>query len=82
MTSVPKGLGWDDRKWSIGKVTGSYVYRPEIDHDRHAIQVQWFDERYTDDEIVEEIGADPSGRRLAVNSLNIVYEPGGKATAG
>lgn len=75
VSSIPKALGWADRKWSIGRVTGGYRYRPDIVHDRHTIQVEWFAQRYSDDEIIEEIGVDPSGRRLAVNALGIVYHP-------
>ena len=82
VTTVPKGLGWEDRKWSVGQVTGGYAFRPEIPHDRHTIQVRWFDERYTDDGIIKEIGTDPSGRRLAVNSLDVVYIPGVKVNGG
>ena len=76
VTSVPKGLGWEDRKWSIGKVTAGYRFRPDISHDRHTIQVQWRSERYTDDEIARFIGAAPAGRRRAVNPLNAVFSPG------
>ena len=78
VTSIPKAFGWADRKWSIGRVTGGYRYRPDIVHDRHTIQVDWFAERYSDDEIVEEIGVNPSGRRSAVNALGIVYHPRSK----
>ncbi len=75
VTSIPKEFGWADRKWSVGQVAGGYRYRPDIEHDRHTIQVEWFPQRYSDSEIVEEIGIDPSGRRLAVNPLAVRYHP-------
>lgn len=70
VTSIPKGVGWANRKWIIGKVVGGYQYRPNLRHDRHTIQVKWDSRDYTEDEITGRIGVNPSGRRLAVQRLN------------
>ena len=76
VSSIPKSVGWANRKWLIGAVVGGYQYRPNLRHDRHTIQVEWHSRDYTEDEITQKIGINPSGRRLAVNPLNAVYRPG------
>ncbi len=73
VSSVPKSAGWANRKWLIGKVTGGYQFRPNLRHDRHTIPVEWQSRDYTEDEITRMIGVNPSGRRLAVNPLNVAY---------
>ena len=75
VSSIPKSVGWTNRKWLIGAVVGGYQYRPNLRHDRHTIQVEWHSRDYTEDEITQKIGINPSGRRLAVNPLNTVYRP-------
>ena len=75
VSSIPKSGGWANRKWLIGEVAGGYRYRPNLPHDRHTIQVKWGSREYTEDEITELLGVDPSRRRLAVNRLNVVYHP-------
>ena len=75
VSSIPKSGGWTNRKWLIGEVVGGYQYRPNLRHDRHTIQVKWGSREYTEDEITELLGVDPSRRRLAINPLNTVYRP-------
>ena len=75
VSSIPKSVGWANRKWLIGAVVGGYQYRPNLRHDRHTIQVEWHSRDYTEDEITELLGVDPSGRRLAINPLNAAYRP-------
>ena len=75
VSSIPKSGGWANRKWLIGEVVGGYQYRPNLRHDRHTIQVKWGSRDYTEEEITELLGVDPSRRRLAINPLNAVYRP-------
>ena len=75
VTSTPKSVTGNERKWSVGKVVSGYKFRPNIPNDRHTIQVKWASRRYTDNEITELIGVDPSGRRLAINPLDALFTP-------
>ena len=75
VSSIPNFRDAQTRKWSVGQVVGGYKYQPRITHDRHTIQVQWWEQQFTIDQIVGLIGIDPSGRRPAVSPLNGAHEP-------
>ena len=75
VSSIPKSGGWENRKWIIGRVVGGYQYRPNLRHDHHTIQVEWDRHDYTEEDITRMIGVNPSGLRLAVNPINVVYDP-------
>ena len=76
VSSIPNFRDPQSRPWLIGEVIGGYKYRSDLSDDPHTIQVQWCEQQFTLDEIVEKIGVNPSGRRLAVQRLNgAVFTP-------
>lgn len=82
VTGAAKGIGRQDRKWSIGQVVGGYEFRDQNRNDRHTIKVKWSGQSYSVEEITRLIGVNPSGRRSTVTPLGVVYIPeGGAETA-
>ena len=72
VTGAAAGVTRSDRKWSIGRVTGGYEFRDRNPNDRHTIKVDWSDHTYSQEELTELIGINPSGRRSTITPLGAV----------
>ena len=72
VTASATSVTRNDRRWSIGRVVGSYEYRDKNPNDRHTIRVEWFRQTYMEGEMSELIGINPAGRRSAVTPLGVV----------
>lgn len=72
VTGAAAGVTRSDRKWSVGRVAGGYEFRDRNPNDRHTIKVEWSDHRYSQEELTELIGINPSGRRSTITPLGVV----------